>query len=67
MKRYIGGLAAAMFVFSLPAAGELTPVQSETRVWPLITNEKAEHYGKHTAPPDGKPDKRKWQGTKTKK
>lgn len=67
MKRYIGGLAAAMFAFSLPVAGGLTPVQSETRVWPLITNEKAEHYGKHTAPPDGKPDKRKWQGTKTKK
>ncbi len=67
MKKYIAGLVAVMFAFSLSVAGDLTSVRSEPMVWPQIKNDKVEHYGKHTAPPKGKPDKRKWQGTKTKK
>lgn len=67
MKKYIAGWVAVMFVFSLSATGDLTPLQSEPMVWPQIKNNKVDHYGKHTAPPNSMPDKRKWQGTKTKK
>lgn len=68
MKKYISTAVAMMFIFAFTIAG--TPVESlasDTMIYPSVTNSKPDNHGKHTAPPPGKPDKRKWQGTKTKK
>lgn len=69
MTKYIGAAAAVMFMVSLHlTGGSLTePLASDTMIYPSVTNSKPDNHGKHTAPPPGKPDKRKWQGTKTKR
>ena len=69
MKKYIGAAAAIMFMASLHlVGGGLTEqLASDTMIYPSVTNSKPDNHGKHTALPPGKPDKRKWQGTKTKK
>ncbi len=68
MKKVTFTLLSLVFALSLTLtdrAAEVTELDSFT--WPAITNCKADNHGKHTAPPPGKPDKRKWQGTTTKK
>ncbi len=68
MRRATFTLVSIVFVLSLlmtDGAADVTKADSFT--WPTITNSAADNHGKHTAPPPGKPDKRKWQGTTTKK
>ncbi|MDO4204076.1 MAG: hypothetical protein Q4D07_06255 [Selenomonadaceae bacterium] len=68
MRKYIATAVVMMFIFAFTIAGtHAEPLASDTMIYPSVTNSKPDNHGKHTAPPPGKPDKRKWQGTKTKR